>query len=78
MRDIRLLARQIELFAPAVNDNGRRLDNCEYPWEDNQGKLNVPLEYTFPTLSLLQKPCGWRLLKIVEKAIDDLVGPGGI
>lgn len=78
MRDIRLLARQIELLAPAVDDNGRRPDNCEYPWEDKQGNLHVPIEYTFPNLSLLQQLSGARLLKIVEKTVDELAGSAGI
>ena len=78
VRDIRLLARLIELLAPAVDDNGRRPDNCEYPWEDKQGNLQVPIEYAFPNLSLLHQLSGARLLKIVEKTVDELAGSAGI
>ena len=32
---VRQLARDVDLLAPAVDDDGRRPDNCEYPWEDD-------------------------------------------
>ena len=31
---VRQLAREVDLLAPTVDDDGRRPDNCEYPWED--------------------------------------------
>jgi hypothetical protein len=34
---VRQLAREVDLLAPAVDDEGRRPDNCEYPWEDAGG-----------------------------------------
>src|SRR6266700_2885969 len=30
------LAYEIEILAPAVKRGGQRLDNCEYPWEDDR------------------------------------------
>lgn len=77
IRKIRLLAREIELLCPAVDDNGRRPDNCEYPWEDSWGNLRVPAEHTYAVLGSLREPSGFRLLKIVTKAVDDLAGPVG-
>jgi len=71
-RQIRQLAREIELLAPAVDDGGRRRDNCEYPWELPDGSLRVPAEHTFGNLSLLTEPVGKTLLKIVNEAIVQL------
>jgi hypothetical protein len=34
------LAGEIELLAPAVKRGGDRPDNCEYPWEDDNGVLH--------------------------------------
>jgi len=62
----------IELLAPTV-DSQRRPDNCEYPWEDGAGSVVVPAEYSFATLSLLTKPAGQELLKILPFAIDELL-----
>ena len=47
---IRQLARETDLLAPSVDDDGRRPDNCEYPWEDNGGVLHVPAEHRFISL----------------------------
>src|SRR6476659_6694377 len=33
------LAQEIEVLAPAVDRDGKRPDNCEYPWEDAAGML---------------------------------------
>jgi len=65
LNQIRHLARQIELLAPAVDDGGRRSDNCEYPWEDNQGRVQAPAERTFSNLSLLYGPAGRMALKVL-------------
>lgn len=74
-RQIGHLARQIELLAPAVDDGGRREDNCEYPWELADGKLRVPAEHDFGNLSLLAQPVGRTLLKIVHEAILEFTAP---
>jgi len=65
-KPLRQLAREIELLAPAVDDGGRRPDNCEYPWELPDGAIRAPAEHTFPNLSLLDAPNGFTLLKIVR------------
>ena len=50
MDALRHFARQIELLAPAVHEDGKRRDNTEYPWVDGSGKLQTPCEYPFPDL----------------------------
>jgi hypothetical protein len=70
---IKNLARQIELLSPAVNDNQKRPDNCEYPWESPTGIIHIPCEYEFPNLNLLNEPGGRELLKLVGKAIQELI-----
>jgi hypothetical protein len=43
-RHARHLAQEIDVLAPAVKRGGQRPDNCEYPWEDDDGTLRVPLD----------------------------------
>jgi hypothetical protein len=69
---MRQLAREIELLSPAVNDDERRHDNCEYPWELQNKQLRVPAEFSFPNLRLLTDPVGRNMLKIVHEAIGHL------
>ena len=52
---VRQLAREVDLLAPAVDDDGRRPDNCEYPWEDAGGALHVPAEHGFGSLETLHR-----------------------
>jgi hypothetical protein len=66
------LAREIEMLAPAVRRGGRRLDNCEYPWEDEGGRLHVPLDWTFTPSSLLMAPAGRTIIKLIREAINRL------
>ena len=63
------LAREIEMLAPAVKRGGRRPDNCEYPWEDESGRLHVPLDWTFSPSDLLEAPAGRTFLKLIREAI---------
>ena len=70
---IRQLAREIDLLAPAVDDDGRRPDNCEYPWEDDRGVLHVPAEHGFGGLGTLHRHrAGSTLLKIILAAVAEL------
>lgn len=69
---IRHLAREIELLAPAVDDGGNRPDNCEYPWEASPDWIIAPTEYDFPNLSLLTDVAGRIFLKLVNDAISRL------
>jgi hypothetical protein len=68
------LAREIELLSPAVDDEGQRPDNCEYPWEDGKKKLWTPMAYTFFTEQLLTHRHARTVLKLINLAIERLVG----
>lgn len=69
------LARQVELLAPSVDDDGRRPENCEYPWEDDRGHLHIPAEHDFAELGGLQLyRAGVTFLKVVATAIEELAG----
>lgn len=63
-----LIAREIELLHPSVDNGGKRPDNCEYPWEQG-GNLYVPATWTFPALNLLEAQGGRALLKLIYNAI---------
>ena len=69
LKQSRHLSREIEVLAPAVKRGGHRPDNCEYPWEDGDGTLHVPLDWTFYP-SLLLAHGGRTFLKLVRSAID--------
>src|SRR5208282_551809 len=72
---VRQLARKVDLLAPAVDDDGRRPDNCEYPWEDDGGALHVPAEHGFGPLGTLHRHrAGATFLKIVAAAAAELAG----
>ncbi len=72
---MRKLAREIELLAPTVRDDGRRPDNCEYPWEDDEGQLRTPAEWPFGILAGLDRfPMGITLLKVIVVAAEELAG----
>ena len=68
----RQYSREIDLLAPAVDDNGKRNDNCEYPWEDSSGNVISPLDFQFPNLDFLKNPHGRLFLKLIAEAIDSL------
>ena len=72
---VQQLAREIDLLSPAVEDGGRRPDNCEYPWEDVGGDLHLPAEHEFGSLGTLhQHRAGATFLKIVAVAAAELAG----
>lgn len=72
---VRQLAREVDLLTPAVDDDGRRPDNCEYPWEDSGGTLHVPAEHGFGPLGTLHRHrAGATFLKIVVTAAAELGG----
>jgi hypothetical protein len=72
VRFVKRLAREIELLAPAVDDGGRRPDNCEYPWEDSAGRVRIPADFTFAVEALLREPSGKKALRILQRAADRL------
>jgi hypothetical protein len=67
------IAREIELLNPAVDRDGKRPDNCEYPWEDDTGVVRSPLDWTFSPSRLLTTPSGRTFLKLVREAINRLL-----
>jgi hypothetical protein len=69
---LRVLARRIEMLAPAVNDAGRQPANCEYPWAGPDGTVRVPAEHNFG-LDLLHEKAGRHLLKVLFTAAEDLI-----
>jgi hypothetical protein len=73
LKQIKLLAREIELLAPSVDDDARRPENVEYPWMDQSGRIVIPADYDFPNLSLLTAPAGRTLLKLNDRAIKRLL-----
>jgi hypothetical protein len=50
LSEIKRLAREIEMLAPACKGGDVREDNSEYPWEDGRGNICIPCEYSFPNL----------------------------
>ena len=66
----RHIAAEIEVMNPAVNRNGLRPDNCEYPWEDDQQALHSPLDWQFNPLQLLRDRFGPSFVKVLQLAID--------
>ncbi len=48
--EIRRLAREIELLAPACDEGDTRRDNTEYPWEASPEKVRTPCDYNFPNI----------------------------
>jgi len=48
--EIKRLAREIQLLAPACKEGDVREDNSEYPWEGAKGDICIPCEYSFPNL----------------------------
>jgi len=71
-RHIRHLAEEIELLNPAIQRDGKRPDNCEYPWEDDQKTVHSPLRWAFNLSRLLTLPSGRTFLKLLRMAINDL------
>lgn len=52
LSEIKRLSHEIELLAPACDDEDVRRDNSEYPWQDANEKIYTPCEYTFPNIDL--------------------------
>lgn len=63
------IAREIELLNPAVDDGGRRDQNCEYPWHPG-ARIVSPLDYQFEVSRLVLQPAGVAFCKMLRKAID--------
>ena len=73
----RVLAREIEKLAPAVNRAGSP-ENAEYPWQSGED-IVAPCQYDYPQLSLLMSAGGRTFLKLVARAIQEFVAtPSGL
>jgi hypothetical protein len=69
---LRRLAAEVEILNPAVERDGRRPDNCEYPWEYG-GRVISPLDWGFAASRLCTEPAGRLFLKLIRGAIDRLL-----
>lgn len=72
LQNIRHIAREIELLAPAVDDNDRRPDNCEYPWTIDDQRVVVPADHEFAVSALRDNVNSIAFFKILTIAIADL------
>lgn len=70
---VKHLAQEIEFLSPSVDRNGQRRDNCEYPWEEQDGSVLSPLDWSFHPAHLLMARAGRTFLKSVKEAISRLV-----
>jgi hypothetical protein len=67
--EIRRLAREIEVLAPACDDGNVREDNTEYPWLDGAGNVRVPCEYGFPNIDDHSRAIV-RLIRLIRAAAE--------
>ncbi len=67
--EIRRLAHEIELLAPACDDGDVRQDNSEYPWADARGNINTPCEYSFPGINDGNRTI-LRLIRLIRTAAE--------
>ncbi len=77
LAQVRLLAAEIELLNPAIRRDGRRLDNCEYPWETGAVVIS-PLDWSFTPSYLCRTRAGRTFLKLLREAIDSLLRESGV
>jgi len=66
---IKRLAREIEMLAPACAHGEFREDNSEYPWEDGKGKVCTPCEYSFPKIDDGDRAI-IRLIRLIRTASE--------
>jgi hypothetical protein len=69
IEQIRLLAREIELLAPACDDDDHLRDNSEYPWEGSNGEIRTPCEYSFPNIHDGDRSIV-RLIRLIRTAAE--------
>lgn len=72
MKLVRHLAGEIEILNPAIDRDGRRPDNCEYPWEFG-GRVISPLDWAFTPLRLVTEPAGRTFVKLLRRSIDRIL-----
>lgn len=69
MSQIRRLAHEIEVLAPACDGGERRRDNVEYPWEGPTGEVRTPCEYNFPNVDDKSRQIV-RLIRLIRAAAE--------
>jgi hypothetical protein len=69
---VRHIAQEIEVLSPQQTRDGRRPDNCEYPWQVGE-TVQSPLDWEFHPSQLAVKPSGITFLKLVRGAINRLL-----
>ncbi len=67
--EIKRLAREIEVLAPACDYGDVREDNSEYPWQDGKGKVQTPCEYRFPNIDDGSRTIT-RLIRLIRMASE--------
>jgi len=65
--EIRALCREVDLLHPQVDDDSRRPDNAEYPWNGNSGEVEVPALWKFSLSQRLYSNAGRLLLKASDR-----------
>ncbi len=66
---VRHLAEEIEVLSPSIRRDGRRPDNCEYPWAAGD-RVVSPLDWNFHPLRLCGVPAGRTFIKLLRGVID--------
>ena len=72
LRYVEARAREIDLLAPSVDDDGRRKDNCEYPWKDGAGNVVVPAKWQFTNQDFTGNRASILFFKLIEEAMEEL------
>ena len=71
--EIRRMAHEIEILAPACDGGDVREDNSEYPWADAQGNIRTPCEYNFPKIDDGSRTIA-RLIRLIRTASESYSG----
>ncbi len=75
IKAIRKFAQEIETLAPALDRQGTRADNPEYPWIGSRGSVVTPCEHAFPALDDSDRSI-LLLIRLIRKQADLLLGEG--
>lgn len=67
--EIKRIAHEIEVLAPACDDGDVREDNTEYPWQDGKGEVQTPCKYNFPNINDGNRTI-IRLIRLIRTASE--------
>ncbi len=75
------LCHEVDLLAPAVDDDDQRPDNCEYPWEvtDPNGAIvavKSPLDQEFAPTGMVKQHGIAGFIKTIRATVADIVDEG--